>query len=334
MQSESDLEASIKAQFPLMFGTKEMVSTADFYQAYNAIAEHSIKAADPALKSETHKHQWTLAGASIGLIALILFKVGKIKIAEALVVIDQQVLIWYAVFVAALLLTFMLRAALDLKRASLARKKDSEKLLTLSELVEMAWARKNIQQYYWLELFHQIGERYAAYHDAAASTSNAEPFEQPDTRVLKLDIASLRKLEEFGSQIELHESFVASLLKDLDRDVERFKDEVMEYDSPPRQNATLAGGSRWARYKKVQELFDQNLKRWFDARNSMADAALDAAIDKRSKRESQMLDAQLQLLRQAQSIRRLYAFLEIALPAALALTSVVYAIRTVLPEGG
>lgn len=82
---------SVKAEFPLVFGAKDLVSSDDFYQAYNAVAEHSIRATDPPLKSVTHKHQWTLMGAAIGLIALVLFKVGKIKVADAVINVDRQV---------------------------------------------------------------------------------------------------------------------------------------------------------------------------------------------------------------------------------------------------
>lgn len=140
MYSTVELTKALRAEFPLVFGAKDLVSAPDFYQAYNAVAEHSIRATDPPLKSETHKHQWTLMGVAIGLIALVLFKVRKIKVAEAVIDVDPQVLIWYAVFVSALLFTYLLRAAADFKRAGLARKKDAEKLSTLGGLVEMAFS--------------------------------------------------------------------------------------------------------------------------------------------------------------------------------------------------
>jgi len=328
MQATENLETSIKAQFPLVFGAKDMVSTTEFYQAYNAVADYSTKAADPALKAETHKHQWALAAASTGLIALILFDVGKIRIAGAVVDVDQQVLVWYAALITVMLITFLLRATLDFTRASLARQKDSEKLFALKDLVEAAWAKRNIQNFYWVELFYQIGERYAIYHKATSTEANTEPFKQFDGRLLTLDIESLRKSEDFATQISTHETFISVLLKDLDSDASRFQDRILEYDDEAKKDSNFTERSNWARYSEVKRLYDCYLKPWIDARNNLVNVAL-TVVDEPSTRESVMIDAQLQLLRQAKRIRQAYAFSEISLPTILAIASIVFVLRTV-----
>lgn len=329
IHSIEEIIKSVKTEFPLIFGAKDLVSTADFYNGYNVVAEHSIRATNPPLKSETHKHQWTLMGAAIGLIALVLFKVGKIKIAEAVINVDRQVVTWYAVFVSALLLTFLLRAALDLKRASLTLKKDSEKLTALSDTVEMAFAVRNIQHYYWLELFHQIGERYTVYLDATASAPEAIKALNVDMRIINLDIKTLKEVSEFHSQIEGHEAFITSLVKDLDKDVARFKDKVDAYNHSLKNEALDVRVSDWKHFSHIEELFDRHLKPWFDAREALTDAVLDAVLDKGAMRESQMLDAQLKLLRKAKIIRRMYSLSEILLPSILALASVIYAVESI-----
>lgn len=323
MPDQAALLGAIRAQFPLIFGDKEMVPASQFYEAYNAVAEHSIRSSEPALKSETHKHQWTLAATSIGLIALILFKVGDIKIGNTTVTVNRNVLIWYGVFLLAMLLSFLLRAMLDLRRAALARNKDSEKLSVLTDLVQMAWARRNIQQYFWMELFYQIGLRYAAYYKARSNTDDEPSLGQIDMRV-KLDIESLRKLEDFREEICAHEEFVNKLVANLDSDLQRFEDKVLEHDHPI-ISPQSRGHKDWERFSAVTALYDRHLKAWFEARNSLSSATLDAATDKRAMLETKMLDAQLALLQQARTIRRLYAFSEIAVPTILAVGALTYA---------
>lgn len=327
MYSTVELTKALKAEFPLLFDAKELVSAPDFYQAYNEVAEHSIRATDPPLKPETHKHQWTLMGFAIGLIALVLFKVGEIKVAEALIDVDCHVLMWYSVFVSALLLTYLLRVAADFKRAKLARQKDSEKLTALSDLVEMALAVRSIQQYYWLELFHQIGERYAVYLHARSFAGNAASAQNIDIRVFNLDIEALKKASEFRSQIEGHEIFIKSLIAALDKDVERFKDKVEIFNR--KAQAAEAEVSDWGRYSHIRDLFERYLKPWFDLRNSLTDVQLDVVFNKRAMRESLMLDAQLAVLKQARNIRRMYAISEVVLPCTLALASIIYAVKAV-----
>lgn len=130
-------------------------------------------------------------------------------------------------------------------------------------------------------------------------------------------------MPEFRSQIEGHETFVKLLIGDLDKDVERFKDKVEAFDRAVQTAETEV--SDCGRFSQVSELFDRYLKPWFDLRNSLTDVAFDAVLDKRAMRESRMLDAQLKVLKQAQNIRRMYAFSEIVLPCILALVSIIYA---------
>ena len=332
-QTSDELAQSIRNQFPLIFGDRDLVSSADFYEAYNAVAEYTVKSSEPALKSESHKQQWSLAGASIGLIALILFKVGELKIGDVKVAVDSKVLVWYAVFLSILLATFLLRASLDLKRAALARNKDSNKLDLLKDLVQTAFVKRNLQQFFWLELFHQIGLRYETYSKAQVTDPNDAPHERIDMRILKMDIAGLKKLEEFSAEIVSHEEFVEDMVRQLDSDAQRFLNRVLEYDNPVMSKSTLQESGSWGRFSSVTQYFDTYLKAWLDARDALSSVSLDVSLDKRAMRETVMLDAQLALLRKARNITRLYTFTEIALPTLLALSALGYVVFTLHASG-
>lgn len=332
MQDNVKLAESIRAQFPLVFGDKGLISAAEFYDVYNAVADYSIKNAEPSLKPETLKHQWTLAGTSIGLVALILFKVGKVKVGEATVTVDSNVLIWFGIFLATLLVVFLLRAFLDVKRAGLARKKDSEKLYSLSNLVQMAWLKYDVQHYFWQELFHQIGQRYEPYRRARSSKADDAPFEHIDIRSIRLDLDAFRKHKEFAEEIKLHEAFIRTLIQELDSDVERFESGVLEYDNSVRITPSEAGEFNWDRFSAITQLFDSHLKSWFEARRGLSGITLNVALEKRFMRERKMFDAQLALLKTAQGIRRMYTFTEIVLPTSLAIVALAYVWLTFYPS--
>lgn len=306
-----------------------MVTTSEFQLAYNAIAEQSIKWAEPALKSETHKHQWTLVGSSVALFAVVLLNVGKIKVGDATILVDQQVVFWYSIFIFALLLTYIIRASLDLKRASLTREKDSEKLKGLNDLVTAALARQNIEHYFWLELFHQIGERYRVYDDTFGASTALGVLPQIDMRTLKLDIEALRKIDHYSKQITAHEAFILKAIKSLDADVERFKDKLLEFDYRQAKEVHPYNDPQHERWEKAHELFKRYLKPWFDARDNLTFEQLNVAEKVGETREQKMLDAQLNLLTRTKRIQRAYAVTEIALPSVLAGGAAIYALTTI-----
>lgn len=329
MTSATAIEESVREQFPLLLGKKEMVTKTEFQEAFNAVAEQGMKWAEPALQSETHKHQWTLVGASVALFVIVLFNVGKIKVGEATIDVDRQVLLWYSAFLMALLLTYLIRAGLDLKRAALAREKDAEKLSVLSDMIEVAWLRRNIEHYFWLELFHQIGARYGVYH-RARSPRDSEPFEHIDMRILKLDLAALQKDDVLAPEIAAHEDFVSRLIQAMDVDVERFSDKLLEYEDTISTSAHSKLHSDHDRFTKVGELFERYLQPWFDARTKLTDEQAEKILEKGATREERMLEAQLSLLTRAKRIQGAYAMTEIALPSLLAAGAVVYAVSTVM----
>lgn len=328
MATQGDLEQAVRRQFPLLFDDQAAVSTADFQHAYNAVAEYAVAAARPALQPETHKQQWLLASASIGLIALIFFKVGELKVADVQVAVDGKVLIWYAVFLALLLASFLLRAWLDIRRAGLAREVDADRLYRLQNLVEAATTRRNLQLYHWLELCHQIELRYAAYDRAQSTAPSSAPFEPSDLRVLQLDTAALKQREAFRAEVESHERFVDGLVRQLEADSQRFQDKVAEHDHPLRPRT---GTSR--RFSAVSDHFDRYLGPWFAMRNATTDLLARQALDRRERPEMAMLSGQLALLKKTRAISRLYLFTEIALPSLLALSALAYAMSTLCGGG-
>ena len=334
MRDAKPLEQSIRREFPLLFGGDDLVPSAQFFEAYNAVADYSIRTAEPAFKPETHKLQWTLLTSSLGLLALILFKIGSIRIGDASVSVNRDVLTWYGGFLLALMLSFILRALLDFSRAELARRKDADKLTQLGCLVDAAYLKRRIQHYFWIGLFNQMGERYDAYGKIAQS----QPIlDLPHTEIpnYELDIEALKEIEEYSAQIESHDAFVKALIASLDADLGRFENRLGEFDERirrARQNDDPYALEmlELKRFPNSRALFDQYLKPWFDVRGKLASDMLDTVLDVRATREWRMLEAQLGLQRKARGIRRLYAFTEIALPLGLAIAALAYDVRTLL----
>lgn len=323
MPTSDELVDSIRNQFPLVFGDEDLVSTKDFYAAYNAVADYTVRMSAPALGSETHKQQWSLAGASIFLIAMVLFKVGELKIGEAKVVIDGKVLIGYGVFLGIFLISFILRAGLDLKRASLARNKDSQCLSQLTNDVQAAFVRKNIQLFFWLEIMDEVRVRYQAYDEALSIQPGIRSAPIGRMRLLDIDISSLKKLDEFADDIASHEEFIKSKIREIEADKNRFLDKVSEYDAPV-FSVKHPDAGEYGRFSAVEGFFNAYLKPWFDAIHSLSDIMDGAVRGGHAKRESSMLDAQFALISKAKNISRLYTFAEVVLPTLLAVSALVY----------
>lgn len=320
MEDAGALEQSVRQQFPLLFGDQAVVSTEEFRACHNAVARWAVAAAQPALHAETYKQQWLLASASIGLFALVFFKVGEVRIGDVQVAVDAAVLIWYGVFLALLLASFLLRARLDWRRAMLARKVDADWLYRLQELVREADTRRTQQLHQWLELSHQIGMRYAAYDEALQRPS--EPG--VDLRVVTMDIAAMRHDPRWREELAAHERFIAALLRRLDSDVERFKRRVAAHDEATRRH----GGTTQRRFEQVSTLFEQQLGPWFAMNKAISDLLARHATERRDPPELAMLQSQEALLKKTRSIGRQYLLTEIVLPALLALSALGYALWT------
>jgi hypothetical protein len=332
----------VKEQFPLAFGQREGVALSDFHEAYNAVAEKAIETAAPSFLAETHKVQWTLVTASLGLISLALFKIGKVKIGDSTVDVDRQVFVWYAAFVIALLVAFAFRAWLDLHRASLAREKDDERNDRIRALVVRVWNIRSLEQNGWFELFHQIGLRYTQFQRIRSKKSADELPEESAAALLPLDMEAARKDPELAAQLSAQAEFVANFLDELDGDLRTFRVAVEAHDAahdkePDQVDPVFdpgALGPRLARSRKVEELYEKHLEPWFDARSKLSSAFVHTAIDKRTERERLMLEAQRNLQRKTRRIRRLYAWCEISPPVALALIVVLYVLANLPPQGG
>ncbi len=324
MAADPEIQTVIKTQFPIVFGNQPAVPHDVFMKGYNLLVDYGMKAAEPQLNQETSKYQWTLLSTSLILLVIVLFNVGNIKIDEVTITVNRTTLLWYLSFVIAVLLIFLARAALDLKRASLARRKDSNVASELQALVNVGWSKRMLEVYFWQELFHQIGEKYVIYEKARSH--NGEPiFKNIDIRAVKIDLDKMRNIEDFRELVEGHEGFLKSILERLDKDVSCFVDGVEEYDHLHSPSQLDQGDIKLRRPLAISELFDAHLRPWFDARNNMASEHLESQLEgKKQLQEQLMLEAQLDVLRETVQIRRLYVFIELGLPTAFACSVLIY----------
>lgn len=163
MPTQSVIESQIRSQFPILFELKDAVPRDEFMPKYNALVAYATKAAEPKLTTETSKSQWVLISSALFLLTLVLFQVGSLKFGETAVKVDAAVLVGYSAFVAALLITFLARAMLDLYRAKLAGLKDQDVAADLCSAVDRGVHERVIESFYWFELFNEAGKSVERY---------------------------------------------------------------------------------------------------------------------------------------------------------------------------
>lgn len=312
----------IRAQFPIFLGDEETISDEKFYETYNTSADYLTKASEPSLRAETHKLQSALTVGSVALITLILFNVQDIKINDLAVKVNRNVVLWYSFFLGAVLLSFLLRAGLDLYRANLARRKDSEKLSYLTALVQDGITTYNIESYYFYEISHLVHKSYDDYCLHMDSSSQPSHI---DIRLVKLNFDVIKKIPKLQEKVDEHQAFLGKVSTTFSNAFRRFEERIEKYDAEDHQRSSLDSND-FGRRNAIRSSFEKDLKPWFDAQAELS-ALTSVTPDK--PRELIMLEAQRKLLRKYQIIRHLYTFIEIVLPFALALIALCYALSSI-----
>ena len=238
--------------------------------------------------------------------------------------IDKNLLVLYAIFIAAVSLIFLLKASVDYRRAIFTLSRNSEAIRDIPSLLQVAYLKEQIQWYFFEQISNAIGLAYKPYFEATAKSLNsASDFKLIDRRIHKIDLDGLRKIPDLLADIEDQEKYVAEISAKLATDVTEFKQRAesivtarqVQSDSPYYQLRINDS------YNKITEAFDQCLSSWVRALDQLEKEVISWAINSRGTRP---VDAVANVVNQIRTIRRLHAMLEICFPVVFALATILY----------
>lgn len=326
MATKDQIERSIRANCPIIFGDSYAVDIETFKPKYDALEDYASKVSAPFLGAETVRYQSLLLYFSLLVLAVTLFQIGSVKIGDSLVSVDRRLLVIYAMLIGAIIVIFLTKVYLDIQRQHDLRKKYDLLRVELQALAEAGLLKKHIHHYFWLEIFDAIGRTYKAYDDAASAAIGTPPeFKHNPMQVLNFDRAGYTKSPQMKEEIESLDSYLAAVTAELSHDEDRFREEaeriLSSTRSQPEDDPILSKSHKV--HEAIRVAWGQTLKNWFDARNHLADQLLDHVLYKKPPEIIQLEDT-LGILRRTWKIRRIYVWVEIAVPVVFAIFAIVF----------
>lgn len=328
LNTQAEIEQSVRSNLPIIFGQTDSVDRETFQQKYNALVDYATAVSAPILGPETIRYQSMLLYISLLFLSLRMFRIPQVKIGDQPVSVDSRLLVIYAIFIGAIIVVFLTKAYVDYQRAHFVRTRNDQAVLELQVLLNVGLARRNIQNYFWFEIFDAIGRSYRAYSDATAAVLNKPPDsgQSISNQAFSLDRNALSKIPDTQAEIAKLDAYLSLLVLDLSADENRFQQEAVAIRSGARleseDDLVLAHPRP---YEKIRAAFDRSLRKWLDARSHLVDEHLHIQIEYLGKSpEVQQLQAMHPVLKRIGKIRRLYAALEIAMPVAFAVLAILY----------
>jgi hypothetical protein len=325
--TEAEIKDSLLKNLELFFGESEAVDSGAFRQKYNSLVDSAIAVSAPFMGPETIRYQTMLLSLSIVFISISLFRIAGIKIGDNLVSVDGRLLVIYAVLIVMVSLIFLLKASLDYQRARLVRERNADPSSELKNLISLGLTMKRIQSHFWLEIFDAIGRAYKTYDEATRAILNqASEFNPVSMQVVPLDRTSLNKIAETKAEIDRLDTYLGSLVAELDEDEKQLRQACVEIlAAVPEAVDDPYMVLRDTRFEKIHGAFEQYLGKWFKARNALSDKALDFTIENMTRDATlAQLNAMIEVLKRIRSIQRVYLVLEIAAPVAFAIFCILY----------
>jgi hypothetical protein len=327
MRTKEQIGQLIRNHLPMVFGDQDSVNRDKFREKYDALVDYAASVSAPFLGAETVRYQSMLLYVSLLFLSISLFRIGKVKIGEALISVDRKLLVIYVVFIAAIALIFLVKAYVDYQRARFVRERNDDASSELRNLITVGLARKHIQEYFWLEIYDAIGRCYGLYDDAARAALNQPPeFKHISMQAFNVDRAALGKNPETKAELDRQDAHLAALIQELGEDENRFREQAETILAAAR--AQPEDPLRIRTHRPVEELraaYNQTLGKWIDARNRLNDQHLDFALERMGRApEVVRLEAMVGVLKRIRTIRQIYAVLEIGAPVAFAIFAIAY----------
>ena len=321
MHTQGDIEASIRGALSIIFGKSESVDPQDFRSKFAGLVDFATNASEPILKPETLRYQSILIYWTLILLTLHYFRVGKFKIADAILDVDRRLFLVYSIFLVAVAAIFLIKSYIDYQRSTFAREKHSTAVSELQLLMSIGRMKRMLQEHFWLEIFDAIGRTYETYSSAMDEIlERTESRKHMDMRVSKLDLAKASEVPELKAEIETQQSYLSTMKAALEKDVTRLRQRVESMPQAKHETPDeWPSFSSHDKFTAVRKAFDETLGRWFEARNNLTSEHLHLKIQEVGESpELRQLDAMLNVLTRTARIRRVYGALEVASPVLFA----------------
>lgn len=334
MQTQTEIENTIRAGLPLLFGSTDSSSDSEFRTKFDALVDYATKVSEPILKPDTIRYQSMIVYWTLIFLTLQFLEIGRYKVGDAMITVDGRFVALYTTFLFAVGIIFLVKAYIDYQRSDFVRTKNATAISDLQTLMTIGWAKRMIQEHFWDETFDRIGRTYGAYACARASLlGRPSTFQHIDMRSQRLDLAKLSSNPELSSEIRLREARLSELDWALRKDEERLQARIDLI--PPRRAdddiddpTALRQSELWA---KLDEAFEGTVGRWLNARNNLVSEHLKNRIAEMGETpEVRRMTAMKTVLERTTRIRKAYVMLEVLAPVAFALAAValVWATRT------
>jgi hypothetical protein len=278
----------------------------------------------PLLTAETVRYQTILLNVTLVVATVSLLRLGKINVGGNFISVTHRALLLYSLFILMLAIFFLMKAYLDFSRSQFTRERNAHAIIELNQYLMVSRLKSQVQEYFWLIMFDDIGSTYKRYDDALARALNQEAsFEHimmKDT--MKLDLEQLRKIPELADEIARMEENIRLTRAELAEDYARF--EVRTEAALSRTSERLSTSSFNAS-SIIRKTFEDTLEPWFDARNTLVDEKLNLHLDASDGPiHLKRLEAHLQILLRVQRIRRVYFFIEVLGPVAFSIFTLIW----------
>lgn len=318
MHTKEEIEKTLRTQLPIIFGKKDAVDFVEFRKKYNELIDYALANTEPFLKAETVRYQSILLYTSLIFLSIKYLSILKIKIDSVEVEVSAKLLIAYSVFIGMVALIFLTKAMVDSRRARLLKEKNSDRISELKNLISAGWLKKTIQQHYWLKIFDEIGRASKVWQDEMAKINGR----QPTLEILEmmkfqtLDLENLRGHPELVGEIEGQEKFYGELEIAIKKATERYVNQVQSYQKPaPPMDSFLEDSFSYARWEHATGAYNNHLKKWLEARNSLITEQVKHQFDDETGgAENRKFEAMLTVLKRSKWLQSVYTFLEIVMP--------------------
>jgi hypothetical protein len=166
MRTQAEIENSITAALPILFGKADAVDESVFSGKFDSLLAAIGPIVGPFLSAETVRYQSILLASSVFLMSIVFFRWGYIKLLDNAVTVDRKVLVIYSIFVGAVALIFTTKAYVDVQRTRLTPSVSAKLAAELNRLIQVGALKKQIENYFWTKMFDAIGRSYGLYQES------------------------------------------------------------------------------------------------------------------------------------------------------------------------
>jgi hypothetical protein len=234
----------------------------DHYLLYEELVVHQQR------RHDFKRYQSSLLYVSLIFISVNLLKLGNIKISENLLTVYRRLLVVYTIFIALLMIIFLIKAYIDTQRAHFVRRRNDQSYVELQQIMTVGRQKRVIQEYFWFELFDVVGRAYKTYSDAASEAVNGIAFEPISMNAVNLDRDLLGRVPELANEITAQDKNLATLSAELAGDESCFREQAANILNEARR---LSQEDPYTQpqsnsYEQITKAYDGCLRNWFDAR--------------------------------------------------------------------